>query len=398
MGKLDALRSRSKHLAVMAMVALLAVLVAACGGGGDSSSSSAESSNASADVTSSAADEKGSESSTLTAMVEEAEQEPGFPITQALPKKPPPGETIICLKNDVAQVQTICDGAREATEAVNWNYEDRSYQSADTSGLLVLMKEVLQKKPYAVIVTGTPEEIWKPLMPAYEKAGVNLVPMYVGPAKIEGPVIGNVAGYSTNEWAANALAAWFITESGESGKAILQAVPGFPAITLWQKYFDEMVAEECQACATESVEVSLEEIASGAAVRTLVSALQSDPSIEYAFSYNTNFVPGISNELTNAGLSNVKVGGWAGTSEGIADILKGEDYAWILANLQYSGWLGVGMALNHLAGIELTPTEEILPAQLITSENATEEIAKTANEYDLPSDYREQFKKLWGVG
>lgn len=393
MAKLAALR-KSRYLVVLATAALLAVLVTACGG---DDSSSSETGGTSTESSSGSAGE-GGVSSSVTEFVEAAEQEPEFAIKKALPSKPEPGKNVFCLKNEVAQSQTICNGVRAASEAVGFNYEERAYEAADASALVILMKEILQSNPDVVIFGGDPEAIWGQVKPAYEKAGVILVPAFVGPAKLDKVSVGNIAGPSTQEKAAKVSADWFIADSGGKGKAIIQTVPGFPVITEWQGYFEEEVAKECPECSVESIEASLEELGSGAAMQALVSALQSDQEIGYAIAYNTNFLVGIANELKNAGIPDVKIGGWSGTAEGVTDILNGQDYGWILFNQEFTGWQGLAFYLNHLAGIELTPEEEVMPMQLITGKNATKEIAETANEYGLPSDYREQFKKLWGVG
>lgn len=408
MGKLIAMRRWSRYLTVMAIVGLLAIAVTACGGGGSSSSSSGESTEAPAESTETTASateaeegESGGEeagSSAVASFVAEAEKEPEFAIQKALPSKPEPGKVVFCLKNEVAQSQIICNGARKASEAVDFKYEERSYDSADASALIVLMKEVLQSKPDLVVFGGDPEAIWGQVKPEYEKAGVSLVPIFVGPVKEDKVVLGNVAGTSTQEKAAKISADWFIQESGGKGTALIQTVPGFPVIGQWQGFIEEDVETDCEACSTQTIEASLEELGSGAAVQGLVSALQSEQSIEYAIAYNNNFLVGIAHELENAGLPDVKVGGWSGTAESVTDTLQGHEFGWILFNQEYTGWMAVNIYLDHLAGIELTPEEEVLPMQLITTKNATKEIAESANEFSMPSDFQQQFKKLWGVG
>jgi len=339
-----------------------------------------------------------SSNSNIEQFVTAAEAEPTFRVKQGLPSAPDAGKTVIYLQNDVAQSQTIGSGVRDATQAVGWRYDVINYKSADTSTLLTALQDALGQKPYAVVFSGAPETIWASVKPAYAAANVSLVPMYVGPATIDGPVVGNVAGDPDNNYAGKVLADWFITNSGGSGKAAIQTVAGFPVIAVWQEAFQKEVAAQCSKCEVKVVQTTVDALTQGTAVGALISALQSDQSIDYAFAYNTNFVPGITNELNNAGLSNVKVGGWSATSEGVADILKGKDYGWMVLNTVYSGWLAVDLVLNHLAGVTLTPDEQILPQQLITMNNVNADKVKTANTFSLPVDYPARFKKLWHVG
>jgi ABC-type sugar transport system substrate-binding protein len=384
---------RRRQVVAVAAPAVMALLLASCGG---SSSSAGKTAVGSPGPTAAGSADAGN--AAIEQFVTAAMEEPTFRIKQALPSAPERGKTIVYLQNDVAQSQTIGSGVRAAAESVGWKYEVINYKSADTSTLLIAMKDALDKRPVAVIFSGAPETIWASMKPAYAAAKVKLVPMYVGPATIDETVVGNVAGEPDNNYAGKVLADWFITNSGGSGKAAIQAVAGFPVIAVWQKAFQAEVAAQCSKCQVKVVQTTVDALAQGTAVQEIVSALQSDQSIKYAFAYNTNFFPGITNELSNAGLSDVKVGGWSATSEGVADIVRGKDYGWMVLNTKYSGWLAFDMVLNHLAGVKLTPAEEILPQQLITKKNATPEKVKTANDFELPMDYPEQFKKLWHVG
>jgi len=388
--------SRRRQVVVVAAPVAMALLLASCAGSGSSGGNRAGGSPGAT-----ASGSAGAGDAAIEQFVTAAEQEPTFRITQALPSAPARGKTIVYLQNDVAQSQTIGSGVRAAAESVGWKYEVINYKSADTSTLLIAMKDALDKKPVAVIFSGAPETIWASLKPAYAAAKVSLVPMYVGPATIDETVIGNVAAEPDNNYAGKVLADWFITNaggSGGSGKAAIQVISGFPVIAVWQKAFQAEVAAQCSKCQVKVVQTTVDALAQGTAVQEMVSALQGDQSIKYAFAYNTNFVPGIANDLSNAGLSGVKVGGWSATSEGVADIVRGKDYGWMVLNTKYSGWLAFDMVLNHLAGVKLTPTEEILPQQLITKKNAVPDKVKTANDFELPLGYPAQFKKLWHVG
>ncbi len=396
MHKQSGWRGQRRYATSIVTGALIALAATACGSSSGSSSSKA--SGPTPGTTLAQSQPVPAANSDIEKFVTAAEEEPTFRVKQGLPAAPAPGKTIVYLQNDVAQSQTIGSGVRDAAQAVGWKYDVINYKAADTSTLLTAMQDALSKKPYAVIFSGAPETIWASMKPAYAAANVSLVPMYVGPAKIDGTVVGNVAGDPDNNYAGKVLADWFITNSGGSGKAAIQAVAGFPVIAVWQEAFQKEVAAQCSKCEVKVVQTTVDALTQGTAVGALVSALQSDQSIKYAFAYNTNFVPGITNELNNAGLPGVKVGGWSATSEGVADILKGKDYGWMVLNTVYSGWLAVDMVLNHLAGVTLTPDEQILPQQLITTKNATADKVKTANTFSLPVDYPAQFKKLWHVG
>lgn len=400
MGKLTARAGRIYLIAALAAL-LGAVALVGCGGGGSSSSSTstAESSTTEEAGSATTTDSIGGEFAALEEVISAAEAEPTtVGVTQALPSKPTAGKTVVWLNCDVTQCQTIGAGMKEAADAAGWNFKAINWKEADSATLLSAMKEALEMHPVAVAFSGPPEAIWAQMIPAYEEAGVGMIPMFVGPLKESSAIIGNIDGPADNEYAGKVLADWFIVNSQGEGNAAVQAVPGFPVVTLWQEAFEAEVSKECAGCGAKTVETSVAEIGGGTGTGTMVSALQADTALDYAMTYNGVFIPGLDKELTNAGLGDVQLGGYLGTSDFATDMVNGSDYAFLGLNTEYSGWLALDYALRKDEKTQLDPSETLLPAQLITINNATPELAKITTNYNLPTDYQAQFKKLWGVG
>lgn len=399
MGKSVGARKGWVRLAVGLMMLALAVVASGCGSSSSSSSSSAEtSSTESSGTESSSTETSGGDFAAAEKFVAEHEKEPSSIHAQhALAAKPKPGK-IIYLQCAVAQCAQQAAGMKEAAEASGWSFEVENYDSADPSTLITGLQNALTKDPNAVVFTGSPEEIWAPEIPAYEKAGVAMIPMFVGPAKIEGPVIANISPELENEIAGKLLADWFMVDSGGTGTALIQAVPGYPAITLWVENFEKEVAAECPGCSVEVVEASLEELGNGSSTQTMVSALQRNADAKYAFSYNGNFLTGLPGEAQNAGLSEVKVGTYSTTGDYVAEAAAGKDFGLIMLSNIYAGWAAMNAALQHEEGYTLSQEEELLTTQLATEKSATQELAERANSYTAPPSFKQEFKKLWGVG
>lgn len=392
------LTARTGRIYFVAAVAALsgALALAGCGSGGSSSSSSTTAETASS--TSAESSSAGGDLSSLEEAVATAEAEPTeIGVKAPLSSKPEAGKTVVWLNCDVTQCQTIGAGMKEAADAVGWNFKSINWKEADSATLISAMKEALQMHPVAVAFSGPPEALWSQMIPAYEEAGVGLIPMFVGPVKAGSAILGNIDGPADNEYAGKVLADWFIVNSGGEGKAAVQAISGFPVVTLWQEAFEAEVSSECAGCSTKPVETSVAEIGAGAGTSTMISALQADSSLGYAMTYNGVFIPGLDKELKNAGLSDVKLGGYIGTSEFVTDAVNGSDYAFMGLNTEYSGWLALDYALRASENTALEPSETLLPAQLMTMNNATPELAKITTNYNLPANYQEQFKQLWGV-
>jgi ribose transport system substrate-binding protein len=384
-----------------ALVALLtAVIVAGCGGGGSSSSSSTGSSTGEAETKEGGSQETSSSGdlAPLEKFIAEYEKEPTeIHAKKALASKPKPGETIVFLQCAVTQCSQQATGVKGAAAAIGWKTEIMNYDSADPSTLLTAMQDALAKDPVAVIFSGSPEEIWAKMIPAYEKAGVAIIPMFIGPAKVEGPVIANIAGELENEIAGKLLADWLTVNSEGTGSAVIQAVPGFPAITIWVEYFKEELEKECPGCSLETVEVSLEELGDGSSTQTTLSAMQR-AGATYAFAYNGAFIANLPTEAQTAGLSEANIGTYAATGDYVAEAAAGKNGAFIMLSTIYAGWIAVNAALLHAEGQSMTEEEALLPIQLATKESATQELAERANSYEAPPNYKAEFEKLWGVG
>lgn len=396
MGKSTRAR-KGQVFSLAVLLALLALIGVGCGGSDSSSSTSGSTTPAEGGTTEGTSG--GGDFAALEEFIAEYEQEPTkIAATRPLASKPKPGETIIFLQCAVTQCTQQGIGIKDAVESVGWNVETANYDSADPSTLITQLNEALTKDPAAVVFSGSPEEIWAQVIPDYEKAGVALIPMFIGPAKLEGPVIANIAGELENEIAGKLLADWFIVDSEGSGTALIQAVPGFPAITIWVEYFEEEVAKECPACSVEVVESSLEELGDGSSTQTMLSALQRNGDARYVISYNGAFIAGLPTEAQNAGLPEIKVGTYASTGDYVAEAARGKDYGLILLSNIYTGWIATNAALLNEEGVAMKPEEELLPIQLATKDSATQELAESANSFTAPADFQEQFKQLWGAG
>lgn len=318
-------------------------------------------------------------------------------VTTPLPEAAEPGKTFVYLQCDIAQCQSIGEAIRAATDAVGWNYVHINFQQADPSTLISAMKRALDHDPVAVSFSGQPEALWSQMIPVYERAGVAIIPQYVGPAKMDGPVVGNIDGPADLELAADILADWLIVDSGGDAKALVQNVPGFPAIATWAEALRDSVGRKCPDCEVELVDTSVAQLTEGSGSSVMISALQRDRSFEYAMAFNGLFIPGLEAALDNAGLSEVKIAGYVASDDYVASMVDGKDYAFLGLNTDYGGWLAVDMALRYDQGTELDPDEQLLPVQLLTEASATPQDAKSVTDFQRPEGYQEQFEELWNA-
>lgn len=366
----------------------LAGLLVACGDDGDDTAGPGEG-------TATAA--ASAEVEAALAKVKEFKKEPtDIRIDTPLKSAPTGGKTFVWMKCDVGQCAVIGKGAKEATEAAGWKYAERSYKSADPATLVTALKEALRLKPAAVGLSGLPRAVWESAASDYKKAGVPIIVGYIGGGNnVVEPVIGEVGGAADVTEYGEMTAAWFIADSGAKGKAVLLSVNDFPVLKDFSDSFKQTVKKDCKECSVTEVNATIPQVFGGQTVQPLVSAIQKDPSINYVITSNMPFISGITGQLAAAGLKDrVKIAGESADVEGLQLLKNGTYDATTGLALHYTGWLMMDMALRHEQGMEIPADGGGLPKQLLTPDVDFE----IQESYDKPSDFREQFKKLWQVG
>jgi len=317
-------------------------------------------------------------------------------VTDPLKSKPETGKTFVWLKCDVSQCKDEGDGIKEATQAIGWNYKEISYQSANPATLVSALKQALQFKPAGVALSGLPRAVWQSMAPAYVDAKVPIVIGYVGGGNnVQDPVIGEIGGDADVSAYGDAIAQWFIAQSGAKGHAVLSSVNDFPVLKTFSTSFKKSVAADCKACTIKEVNATIPQIFAGAIPGQMVSAIQADPSIKYVIGSDMPFLTGISAKLAADNLSGVKVAAESGDAASLTLLKNDPSYgASTGLALHYTGWAFVDMVLRHEQGLTIQPSDGGLPKQLLVKGgNWT-----PADSFDQPASFREDFKKLWQVG
>ena len=392
---------RSGPLSVGLAVALTATLTAACGSSKTTAASTATTAASSATTAdSSATSPAGTVSSSVAAaeaVVAKYSKSPTtIGVTTPLNTVPPKGKTIVYVECEVTQCTDVGAGIQAAATAVGWHTQFIRWQSTQPATLVAGLQQALQvtPKPAAVVVTGLAPAVWDSVVPAYQKAGIPLIPAFVGPSTINSTLIANIFGPNDIALVGKILADWFIADSNGKGKVLLQDFPDIPSVSLGAQAFRKEVAAKCPACSINSLDVTLAQLATGATTPAIVSALQRYSQDTYFVSSDIGLVAGLPAALAAAGLSKVKVAGAAATVAEEQSLLNGTGSAFVASALHYSGWLIVDVALRHVEGMTFSPEDGGLPEKLLTK--AT--VGTPGVNQDLPVNYQQQFKALWKVG
>jgi len=85
-----------------------------------------------------------------------------------------------------------------SAKVIGWNYTTINYKSTDPTTLISAMSQALQQHPFAVGFSGVPEAVWASQIPAYDKAGVKIIPVVTGPLSSSSPAVTTGIGDFTN--------------------------------------------------------------------------------------------------------------------------------------------------------------------------------------------------------
>jgi len=314
-------------------------------------------------------------------------------IAEPLATPIPAGKNVVWMECQLPQCSQIGQGVKDAAAAAGWNLEVINYDSSDPATLVAGMKTALQNKPDALINSGLPVGAWAAVLPDFEAAGVPIVTMHIGPQEIGNGIIANLYGEEDQQIQADMIAQWMINDSQGSANILIVDVPDFPILHQFSVDFKDSIAADCADCKTQEISVSIADVLNGGLVPATISALQADPAINYVYVVDGDFIPGLPAALKAAGLS-PKVGAPWGSKAVEGYLSTGELHAFTGFSTEYNGWQAIDAIARHLEGTALvSPSNGNAPTQLITAESMIEPM----DSYNLPTDFREQFKTLWQV-
>jgi ribose transport system substrate-binding protein len=389
---------KRKFLAVSAL-GVVAGLLAACGSSGSSGSPSSPGSSGSATAPASAAApaSSGSVSKGLAeakSLVAAAEAQPAkIPLTKALSARPQAGQTYVWMGCNVGTCTAINQAQKAATEAAGWKFVEISYNQSDPSTLVTGMTDALRYHPAAVGVSGLPEAVWASVVPSYTAAGVPIVVSFVGPQQLSKTIIANISGPKTAGTFAATLGDWFVADSQGAGKTLFVYSPTYPINVSMSDALHSEVSRVCPACSVQNLGLTYAQIASGGVNDAIVAALRRDPSIKYVLSAFGAAIAGLPASLSAAGLSDIKVGTLAPSTENLTLIKAGTEQAAIGSPNYYFSWLSVDAAIRHSLGDPQIPEDGGATSWLITK-SSTFDITESQD----PVGFENQMRALWNVG
>jgi ribose transport system substrate-binding protein len=313
--------------------------------------------------------------------------------TTPLPSTPPKGKSVVWVGTSEPTNVQLQTAAGAAAKALGWSFSVVDFDPSNPATLDSAFTTALAKHPLGVFESGTPQsQISSSVLSAYAAAGVPIVLSGAYPFTTTKTILGDADSFANDARMADAMADWFVVNSGGSGKAILEHVPGYPILDGFTDTFKSKVATLCSACSVKEVDVTLPEVAAGQTVSVVTSAVRSNPSYKYIFFDDGDFAVGINSALSAAGITGEKIGGEAIDAEGAAALRSNTQSAWTAFSGFYTAYASVDVLLRWLEKAPGAANDDVQPTQLLTPSN----IGSTTT-WNAPNNALAQFEKLWKV-
>ena len=374
------LSRRRSVLAVLA--AALSLSIAACGSDSDSGSDKSASSGAS--------------NATANVPAPKTTAPTEIHVTEPLSAPPSKGKTFFFLQCELPICNKIAASVKEGVAAAGWNYDSMVFKASDPGGGL---ESAIQRKPDAIGITGIPSAAVKSQLAAAAKANIPVVTCSPGPEEPSPTTYRMICSRTTYKDGVN-MGLWAIRNSGGKAHIVEASVSAFPILGTAVKGTEDTIKKYCPDCKHDVLDFTVDDIGGGQVGPKLVAYLQSHPDtthVIFAFGDLSNGVP---EALKAAGLSDkVTLLGNQGNEAQMKSIADGTGQAWNAFPTKYEAWEMVDAAIRLVEEGKLPDDYQkqidSLPSYIVDTPDAAKALASNKYEWDGPTDYQEQFKKLW---
>ena len=314
--------------------------------------------------------------------------------TEPLTKKIPTDKPWVIITCELPACKLIAEGALDAAKTAGVPTKVLPYKTTDGTTLTTSMKDALKLNPFAVSPIGFTQAVWDSLQPQYRAKNIIITPIALGDTKTSDVVTEGSASQVDYNRGGQLMADFVIADSNASAKVLVQDVPAFAVLKAYGDGFKSTLKTGCQACTVSSLDLAPAQLANNGVVPAIVSALQKDKSVKYLVATDGAFLNGINTALKAAGLKDIKIVGGSPDINNLKALQNGSQTAWTAAAEDQYGWVALDIIGRKLNGQTIAPADGGRSTIIATKDNTT---TTAASGLDAPADYRDQYKKLWGL-
>jgi hypothetical protein len=306
-----------------------------------------------------------------------------------LAAKPAPGKVIKLVNGTIPSDGNSAEEQKKAAEAIGWEFESIVFNGT-AEDLNAKAEQAITEKPTVITNAGWPVAAWSKPIEDAKAAGIVISLSSITNEAADFPGHAATSNASSTAVSIGELNAYKVmADSGCSANVAIFSLP-FPILTVATDAFQATLADKCPDCKTSYIELQAKDLGTPAVTNAIVSTLQADPSIGYAYAIIGNVAAGLAPALDAANIKNIKIFGQVPDENAIKALREGTNAWWVNQSALVNGWTELDAALRAIeAGSAfIAPTH---PLALLTPDNVPQDGGLPVN----PEDFREEFTALW---
>lgn len=324
-------------------------------------------------------------------------------VSEPLPAKPATGKSVHFLVLNLPTTQVAQEGMKAAAEAVGWELTTVLLDPTDAQAFSAGVEQAISAKADYIVGAALSLATAGEAVEKAKEAGIPVMVSY-GTDPAEG-ADGNGIYVSAAgpEWVHQIYPAaldWAIANSGGTANILYVTLPDIPIMKATSDANTAHIKEACSTCQYEDLDLSVADMGNGSIPSQVVSALQSDPTIDHIFFGFTDLGTGVYEALQAAGLAeNVRLMTASAGPVDLANIAKGEGMDAGTLNAQYYVyWMIMDAMLRLDAGEDIDPATYAFAPLAVADKTNVPSVFPDDSEWLGPKDFEDQFKALWHVG
>lgn len=362
--------------ATLAMITSIAFVATACGGAGEAESKG---------QTNVVSDELAAYYSPPTTLRVDK------PLSQTLPKD----KYVAYISAGRSYDTEILSGLTAAGEVLGWKVKAFTFNFMDPQTVSSVASSALADGADALAFNVTQSALYASSAAAARAKGVPVFDLLTANPPTEGvtPVLpAKIAVGEPAKVLAKAILA-DATSKGTDANVLQVTIPVFSAVLGPIKEGLKNATSGCKACTLETLEIAAAELDSQVPSK-VVSYLQSHPKVNYLFFDAASSSQGVANAIRAAGLPVPPLYSVGGTDQSIQELSAGADGNISAISGSVEGWILADSIARHFTKDQPVWSETTPPFMIMNNENA-KGLTKIP---EMPSNYKDEFKKLWGLG
>ncbi|MDF2443070.1 MAG: ribose transport system substrate-binding protein [Subtercola sp.] len=372
-----------KRLGLIAGVSALALILGGCSSGGGASpgvSSSAA-----------AADVAGAKALAAKYLADPT----SIGVTAPLSAKVPTGKKILALTN-APVVEMEADAMQVAAGKLGWDF-DRVRIGSGAEDPQKAFELAISQKPDGIYYTGFTTATMQQQLTEAKAAGIVVVSQSLG-EDTPPESVAQIRQNSTEDTNGELLGAQIVAASNGKAHVLYVGLPRYPVTARTPIGIQNSFDKFCPGCTVTQIQAEASDIGTNLP-NAVVSELQRDPTINYiAFNFG-DMTTGVQAAIDAASLTDqATIVGATPNNDNLTSLKSGGAGIFVDNLGPQMGWQVMDVFARAFLGDDVTVQEGAVPTQILTKDNIGAASIDGQGYWYAPSDYQEQYAKLWGLG